>query len=298
MGLFKKIFSALKKTKDSLSAKLSALFKSGKIGNEFYEELEEILISADISLNTVEAIVSDLKDEVKEKKIKDKDQVTAILKELIEGIFDQTVAEEVQTPVVIMMIGVNGVGKTTTVGKLAKYFSKQGKSVTLAVADTFRAAASDQLTVWAERAKVKIIKQAEGCDPSSVVYDAIDSAKAKKTDVLIIDTAGSTNLKTNLMEELKKMARTVERNYPEANFYKFIVLDATTGQNAVSQVKVFDEAVGIDSVVLTKLDGTAKGGFVVSLSFDEDIPVSFVGTGETIDDLEKFDGHDFTEGLF
>ena len=298
MGLFKKIFSALKKTKDSLSAKLSALFKSGKIGDEFYEELEEILISADISLNTVEAIVSDLKDEVKEKKIKDKDQVTAILKELIEGIFDQTVAEEVETPAVIMMIGVNGVGKTTTVGKLAKYFSKQGKSVTLAVADTFRAAASDQLTVWAERAKVKIIKQAEGCDPSSVVYDAIDSAKAKKTDVLIIDTAGRLHVKTNLMEELKKMARTVERNYPEANFYKFIVLDATTGHNAVSQVKVFDEAVGIDSVVLTKLDGTAKGGFVVSLSFDEDIPVSFVGTGETIDDLEKFDGHDFTEGLF
>ncbi len=298
MGLFKKIFSALKKTKDSLSAKLSALFKSGKIGDEFYEELEEILISADISLNTVEAIVSDLKDEVKEKKIKDKDQVTAILKELIEGIFDQTVAEEVETPAVIMMIGVNGVGKTTTVGKLAKYFSKQGKSVTLAVADTFRAAASDQLTVWAERAKVKIIKQSEGCDPSSVVYDAIDSAKAKKTDVLIIDTAGRLHVKTNLMEELKKMARTVERNYPEANFYKFIVLDATTGQNAVSQVKVFDEAVGIDSVVLTKLDGTAKGGFVVSLSFDEDIPVSFVGTGETIDDLEKFDGHDFTEGLF
>lgn len=298
MGLFKKIFSALKKTKDSLSAKLSALFKSGKIGDEFYEELEEILISADISLNTVEAIVSDLKDEVKEKKIKDKDQVTAILKELIEGIFDQTVAEEVETPAVIMMIGVNGVGKTTTVGKLAKYFSKQGKSVTLAVADTFRAAASDQLTVWAERAKVKIIKQAEGCDPSSVVYDAIDSAKAKKTDVLIIDTAGRLHVKTNLMEELKKMARTVERIYPEANFYKFIVLDATTGQNAVSQVKVFDEAVGIDSVVLTKLDGTAKGGFVVSLSFDEDIPVSFVGTGETIDDLEKFDGHDFTEGLF
>lgn len=298
MGLFKKIFSALKKTKDSLSAKLSALFNSGKIGDEFYEELEEILISADISLNTVEAIVSDLKDEVKEKKIKDKDQVTAILKELIEGIFEQTVAEEVETPAVIMMIGVNGVGKTTTVGKLAKYFSKQGKSVTLAVADTFRAAASDQLTVWAERAKVKIIKQAEGCDPSSVVYDAIDSAKAKKTDVLIIDTAGRLHVKTNLMEELKKMARTVERNYPEANFYKFIVLDATTGQNAVSQVKVFDEAVGIDSVVLTKLDGTAKGGFVVSLSFDEDIPVSFVGTGETIDDLEKFDGHDFTEGLF
>lgn len=298
MGLFKKIFSALKKTKDSLSAKLSALFKSGKIGDDFYEELEEILISADISLNTVEAIVSDLKDEVKEKKIKDKDQITAILKELIEGIFDQTVAEEVETPAVIMMIGVNGVGKTTTVGKLAKYFSKQGKSVTLAVADTFRAAASDQLTVWAERAKVKIIKQAEGCDPSSVVYDAIDSAKAKKTDVLIIDTAGRLHVKTNLMEELKKMARTVERNYPEANFYKFIVLDATTGQNAVNQVKVFDEAVGIDSVVLTKLDGTAKGGFVVSLSFDEDIPVSFVGTGETIDDLEKFDGHDFTEGLF
>ncbi len=298
MGIFKKIFSALKKTKDSIGAKLAALFGSGKIGDEFYEDLEEILISADISLSTVEAIVNDLRDEVKEKKIKDKEQVTEVLKDLIKGIFAQTVAEEITTPAVIMMIGVNGVGKTTTVGKLAKYFSNQGLSVTVAVADTFRAAAGDQLTVWAERAKVKIIKQAEGSDPSGVVYDALDSVKAKKTDVLIIDTAGRLHVKANLMEELKKMARTVEKNYPEANFYKLMVLDATTGQNAVNQVKVFDEAVGIDSVVLTKLDGTAKGGFVVGLSFDEDIPVSFVGTGEKIEDIEPFDGDDYTEGLF
>ncbi|MBO4962481.1 MAG: signal recognition particle-docking protein FtsY, partial [Clostridia bacterium] len=260
--------------------------------------LEEILISSDISLQTSMDIVDELRDVVKENKIKDKDLVISELKQIIKNIFDNTPCDKVETPAVIMMIGVNGVGKTTTVGKLAKYFSNQKKSVTLAVADTFRAAAGDQLTIWAERAKVKVIKQQEGSDPSSVIYDAVDSAKARKTDVLIIDTAGRLHNKVNLMEELKKMARVVEKNYPEANFYKFIVLDATTGQNAVQQAKLFDEAVGIDSVVLTKLDGTAKGGFVVSLCNDADIPVSFVGTGEKIDDIEEFDGDDFVEALF
>lgn len=298
MNFFKKIFSALKKTKDSIASKISSLFSSNKIGEEFYEELEEILISSDISLQTSMDIVDELRDVVKENKIKDKDLVIDELKQIIKNIFDNTPCDKVETPAVIMMIGVNGVGKTTTVGKLAKYFSNQKKSVTLAVADTFRAAAGDQLTIWAERAKVKVIKQQEGSDPSSVIYDAVDSAKARKTDVLIIDTAGRLHNKVNLMEELKKMARVVEKNYPEANFYKFIVLDATTGQNAVQQAKLFDEAVGIDSVVLTKLDGTAKGGFVVSLCNDADIPVSFVGTGEKIDDLEEFDGDDFVEALF
>ena len=298
MGFFKKIFSALKKTKDTIANKISSLFSSHKIGEDFYEELEEILISSDISLQTSMDIVDELRDVVKENKIKEKDEVVQELKQIIKNIFDNTPCDKVETPAVIMMIGVNGVGKTTTVGKLAKYFSNQGKSVTLAVADTFRAAAGDQLTIWAERAKVKIIKQQEGADPSSVIYDAVDSAKAKKTDVLLIDTAGRLHNKVNLMEELKKMARVVEKNYPEANFYKFIVLDATTGQNAVQQAKLFDDAVGIDSVVLTKLDGTAKGGFVVSLCNDADIPVSYVGTGEKIDDIEEFDGDDFVEALF
>ena len=298
MNFFKKIFSALKKTKDSIASKISSLFSSNKIGEEFYEELEEILISSDISLQTSMDIVDELRDVVKENKIKDKDIVIDELKQIVKNIFENTPCDKVETPAVIMMIGVNGVGKTTTVGKLAKYFSNQKKSVTLAVADTFRAAAGDQLTIWAERAKVKVIKQQEGSDPSSVIYDAVDSAKARKTDVLIIDTAGRLHNKVNLMEELKKMARVVEKNYPEANFYKFIVLDATTGQNAVQQAKLFDEAVGIDSVVLTKLDGTAKGGFVVSLCNDADIPVSFVGTGEKIDDIEDFNAKEFVDAIF
>ena len=197
-----------------------------------------------------------------------------------------------------MIIGVNGVGKTTTIGKLANKFVKEGKSVTIAAADTFRAAASEQLTVWAERAKVRIIKHAEGADASAVVYDAILSAKAKNTEVLIIDTAGRIHVKSNLMEELKKMDRVVKREYPEANYKKLIVLDATTGQNANSQVEAFGEAVGVDGIILTKLDGTAKGGFIISLSYEKEVPVVFVGTGEKIDDIEDFNAREFVEGLF
>ncbi|MBS6464812.1 MAG: signal recognition particle-docking protein FtsY, partial [Firmicutes bacterium] len=233
-----------------------------------------------------------------EEKCKDKDYVVKLLKD---ELYDTlTEAEEVQItpPAVIMMVGVNGVGKTTTIGKLANYFVSQGKSVTIAAADTFRAAASDQLTVWAERAKVRIVKHAEGADPSAVVYDAIASVKAKKTDVLIIDTAGRLHVKANLMEELKKMDRVVTREYPEANFYKLIALDATTGQNAYNQVDVFKEAIGLDGIVLTKLDGTAKGGFVISLCGELQVPVVYVGTGEKIDDIELFDANDFVEGLF
>ncbi|HIY45100.1 MAG TPA: signal recognition particle-docking protein FtsY, partial [Candidatus Borkfalkia excrementipullorum] len=204
---------------------------------------------------------------------------------------------EIEYPAVIMLVGVNGVGKTTTIGKLANYFVREKKSVTLAAADTFRAAAADQLTVWADRAKVRIVKHEEGSDPSAVVYDAISSAKAKKTDVVIVDTAGRLHVKANLMEELKKMDRVVARDYPEAHFYKFLVLDATTGQNALSQARLFDEAVDLDGIVLTKLDGTAKGGFVVSLCGELKIPVVFVGTGEKLDDLQLFDAEEFTEGI-
>ena len=205
---------------------------------------------------------------------------------------------EFKSPAIIMVVGVNGVGKTTTIGKLANKFVKEKKKVTIAAADTFRAAAADQLSVWADRAKVRIIKHSEGADASAVVFDAIDSAKAQKTDVLIIDTAGRLHVKANLMEELKKMDRVVKREYPDANFYKLIALDATTGQNAYNQVEVFNEAVGLDGIILTKLDGTAKGGFIISLSYELEVPVCFVGTGEKIDDIEDFDAKDFVEGLF
>ena len=197
-----------------------------------------------------------------------------------------------------MVVGVNGVGKTTTIGKLANKLVSEKKSVTIAAADTFRAAAADQLSVWADRANVRIIKHEEGADASAVVFDAISSCKAKNTDVLIIDTAGRLHVKANLMEELKKMDRVVKREYPNANFYKLIVLDATTGQNAYNQVEVFNQAVGIDGIVLTKLDGTAKGGFIISLSYELEVPVVFVGTGEKIDDIEDFDAQDFVESLF
>ena len=201
-------------------------------------------------------------------------------------------------PVAIMVVGVNGVGKTTTIGKLANKFIKEGKSVTIAAADTFRAAAVDQLSVWADRAKVRIIKSEEGADASAVVFDAVASAKAKKTDVLIIDTAGRLHVKANLMEELKKMDRVLKREYGDANIKKLIVLDSTTGQNAYNQVQVFNEAVGIDGIILTKIDGTAKGGFIISLSYELEVPVCFVGTGEKIDDIEDFNAKEFIDALF
>ncbi len=296
MGLFGKIIGALKKTKDNISGKLSALFAKG-LGDDFYDELEEILISADISVTTAEDIVEQIREEAKKEKLKDKDYVIDLLKDVIEDTLLQAEQPEIKYPAVIMLVGVNGVGKTTTIGKLANYFVREKKSVTLAAADTFRAAAADQLTVWADRAKVRIVKHEEGSDPSAVVYDAIASAKAKKTDVVIVDTAGRLHVKANLMEELKKMDRVVGRDYPEAHFYKFLVLDATTGQNALSQARIFDEAVDLDGIVLTKLDGTAKGGFVVSLCGELQIPVVFVGTGEKLDDLQPFDAEEFTEGI-
>ncbi len=296
MGVFGKIIGALKKTKDNISGKLSALFAKG-LSEDFYDELEEILISADISVITAEEIVEQIRDEAKKEKLKDKEYVVDLLKDVIEDILCEAEVPAIEYPAVIMLVGVNGVGKTTTIGKLANYFVRQGKSVTLAAADTFRAAAADQLSVWAERAKVRIVKHEEGSDPSAVVYDAVSSAKAKKTDVVIVDTAGRLHVKANLMEELKKMDRVVSRDYPEAHFYKLLVLDATTGQNALSQAKLFDEAVDLDGIVLTKLDGTAKGGFVVSLCGELHIPVMFVGTGEKLEDLEYFDAEEFTEGI-
>jgi len=297
MGFFKKIFGALKKTKDALSQKISALFSRDKIGEEFYEDLTDVLISSDVSYSTADDIVEALRDKMIADRISEKEEVVEALKEVLCDKLDNAGELEIEYPAIITLIGVNGVGKTTTIGKLANYFKENGKSVILAAGDTFRAAAGEQLSVWAQRANVKIVSHGEGSDPSAVVFDAVSSMKAKKTDVLIVDTAGRLHVKANLMEELKKIDRVGKREYPEANFYKFIVLDATTGQNALSQVAAFDDAVGIDGIVLTKLDGTAKGGFVISLCDENEIPVVFVGTGEGMGDIEKFDSQSFIDGL-
>ena len=297
MGIFSKLANALKKTKKAFSDALGSLFSKNKIGDEFYDELEEILISSDISVNTAADVVEELRAEVKAEKIRDKDFVVDCLKDILQDKLEEAPVPEIQYPAVIMLVGVNGLGKTTTVGKLASYFLRQGKSVTVAAADTFRAAASDQLSVWADRAKVRIVKHEEGSDPSAVVFDALSSAKARGTDVVIIDTAGRLHVKANLMEELKKMSRVVTREYPAANFYKLLVLDATTGNNAYNQAEVFDGAVELDGIVLTKLDGSAKGGFVISLCGELEIPVIFAGVGEKIDDLELFDPEDFIDNI-
>ncbi|MBQ8197136.1 MAG: signal recognition particle-docking protein FtsY [Clostridia bacterium] len=298
MGLFSKFKSILSKTRDGLSKKLNELFAKDKLGEEFYEELEDILISADVSVSTTMEIVDEIRDVAIKEKCKDKDYVIKLLKQELFDTLNYADKLEIKTPAVIMVVGVNGVGKTTSIGKLANKFVKEKKSVTIAAADTFRAAAADQLSVWADRAKVRIIKHSEGADASAVVYDAVASCKAKNTDVLIIDTAGRLHVKANLMEELKKMDRVVKREYPDVNYYKLIVLDSTTGQNAESQVKTFNEAVSLDGIILTKLDGTAKGGFIISLSYEQEIPVCYVGTGETIDDIEDFNAEEFVEALF
>ena len=298
MGLFGKIKAVIKKTREGLASGLSALFSKNKLGEEFYEGLEELLIGADVSVNTSMEIVDEIRDKAIKEKCKDKEYVTGLLKEELFETLDYAEPVELSTPLVLMIIGVNGVGKTTTIGKLANKFRKEGKSVTVAAADTFRAAASEQLSVWAERAGVRIIKHSEGADASAVVFDAISSARSKSTDVLIIDTAGRLHVKANLMEELKKMDRVVKREYPQANYLKLIVLDATTGQNAANQVETFKQAVGLDGIILTKLDGTAKGGFIISLSYESEIPVVFVGTGEKIDDIEEFDAREYVDSLF
>ena len=297
MGIFGKLFGALKKTKDNLSTKLRVLFSKNKLGNEFYEELEEILIASDVSVTTAAEVVARVKEQAMEERLRDEEYVIGLLRGILTDILEESEVEPPSYPCVIMLVGVNGVGKTTTVGKLANYFLSQGKTVMVAAADTFRAAASEQLSIWAERAKVRIVKHEEGSDPSAVIFDAVSSAKAKKTDVVIVDTAGRLHVKENLMNELRKMDRVVTREYPEADFLKLLVLDATTGQNAVSQARVFDEAVELDGLVLTKLDGTAKGGFVFSLAAELSLPVIFAGVGEKIDDLEFFDSKSFVEAI-
>ncbi len=297
MGIFGKLFGAMKKTKDNFSGKLRVLFSKNKLGDEFYEELEEILIASDVSYATAQEVVARVKKQALSERLKDEAYVTELLRGILCDILEESEVEPPEYPCVIMLVGVNGVGKTTTVGKLAHYFLSQGKTVTVAAADTFRAAASEQLSVWAERAEVRIDKHEEGSDPSAVIYDAVASAKAKKTDVVIVDTAGRLHVKENLMNELRKMDRVVSREYPEADFLKLLVLDATTGQNAVNQARVFDEAGELDGLVISKLDGTAKGGFVFSLASELSLPVLFAGVGEKMEDLELFNSQEFVEAI-
>ena len=297
MGIFDKFFGALKKTKETFGNRLRALFSKNKLGDEFYEDLEELLIESDVSVSTAEEVVARVKERAISEKLKDGEYVTSLLRDVLVDILEESEVEQPQYPCVIMLVGVNGVGKTTTVGKLAHYYLKQGKTVTVAAADTFRAAASEQLSIWADRAKVRIVRHEEGSDPAAVIFDAISSVKAKKTDVLIVDTAGRLHVKENLMNELRKMDRVVTREYPEADFLKLLVLDATTGQNALNQARVFDEAVELDGIVLTKLDGTAKGGFVFSLAEELGLPVLYAGVGEKMEDLEYFDSSSFVSAI-
>ena len=298
MGLFKKIGEALRKTKEAFRRKLDALLSHGELDDEFYEELEELLISADVGVTSSVEICDELRQEARKRKLRKAEDVKSLLKEIIVTSLSDVPACVINYPAVITIVGVNGVGKTTTIGKLAGYFKRQKKEVTLVAGDTFRAAASNQLAEWANRNKVKIVKHAEGADAAAVVYDGISSAKAKATDVLIVDTAGRLHTKTNLMEELKKIDRVVEREAPDMNRYTFIVLDATTGQNALSQIKHFDEYISIDGIILTKLDGTAKGGVIISIVRDYNLPVVFVGTGEGIEDIDTFDAKEFVDEIF
>ena len=296
MGFFKKIIDGLKKTKQAIGFKLNELFKRGIFDEEFYEELEFILLGADVGAETTENIIEELRERMRRDSVSDTAKAREYLKEILLEILGDN-QFELECPAVIMVSGVNGVGKTTTIGKLANIFVKQKKSVLIAAADTFRAAAGEQLDVWAKRANVRIIKHEEGSDPASVVFDAVSSAKSRGNDVVLVDTAGRLHNKKNLMEELKKINRVIDREFPEAVRYNLIVLDATTGQNAVQQVEIFNEAIDIDGIVLTKLDGTAKGGVVLAIKDTMDIPVYFVGVGEGIDDLMLFDANSYVEGI-
>ena len=297
MGFFKKIGNALKKTRESIARKIDSLLSHGELDDDFYDELTDILISSDVGVRTSMEIVDSLRIRARKNKIRTADEVKNELRNILKEEFDSLATLEIEYPAIITIIGVNGVGKTTTIGKMAKYFKNIKKEVTLVAADTFRAAASNQLTEWAERTKTRIIKHAEGADAAAVVYDGISSAKAKNTDVLLVDTAGRLHTKTNLMEELKKIDKVISREYPLAHRYNFIVLDATTGQNALNQINAFSEFVHIDGIVLTKLDGTAKGGVVIAIEKEYHLPVVFVGVGEGVDDLEKFDSKEFVENL-
>jgi len=300
MGFFDKLKRGLSKTKNAIVGKIDDLFKSfRKVDEDLFDELEELLISADIGVNTTEEILDELRETVIDNKIKDSEEVKSELYRMLRELIGEHEPLKLDTkPSVILVIGVNGVGKTTSIGKISAELKSQGKKVVVAAADTFRAAAAEQLTVWCERAGVDIVKQAAGADPASVVFDAINSAKSKGADVLIVDTAGRLHNKKNLMNELAKIDRVIARELAGCSKETLLVLDATTGQNAVIQAKEFKEASEITGLILTKLDGTAKGGIILSVKKELGIPVKFIGVGEKIDDMKPFDAEEFASALF
>lgn len=300
-GFFKRLVSGLTKTRNSIVSSIDSIFSGfSKIDEEFYEELEEVLIMGDLGVNATYAVLEELRQKVKEQHIKDPVDCKQIL---IDSIKEQMRVEETayefeQRTSVVLIIGVNGVGKTTTIGKLAGKLRAQNKKVVLVAADTFRAAAGEQLVEWAHRADAELIGGQDGADPAAIVYDAVQAAKARHADVLLVDTAGRLHNKKNLMEELRKINRVLEREYPEAYRETLVVLDGTTGQNALSQAREFNDVADITGIVLTKMDGSAKGGIAVAIQSELKIPVKYIGVGETIDDLQKFDSDEFVNALF
>ena len=300
MGFFEKLKNGLLKTKNAIVGKIDSLFKAfHKIDEDLFDELEELLISADLGVNTTEEILDNLRDAVKDGRLKDPAEIKDLLYRNLRDMLGEHEPLKLSTkPSVILVIGVNGVGKTTSIGKIAAELKKQKKRVVVAAADTFRAAAAEQLAVWCDRAGVDLVRQGAGADPASVVYDAISAAKSRSADVLIIDTAGRLHNKKNLMDELAKINRVIGRELPDADRETLLVLDATTGQNAVIQAKEFKSAAEITGLVLTKLDGTAKGGIIFSIKQELGIPVKFIGVGEQIEDMKPFDAEEFAGALF
>ena len=297
-GLFARLREGMTKTRESITHaidQLTGVYK--ELDDDFYDDLEAVLIGADIGVKTTEEIIARLKDEVRRRREGKPEAVRGILKEIVA---DMMQAEHFRpkSPSVILVVGVNGVGKTTTIGKLACHFKDEGKSVILAAADTFRAAAIEQLTIWAQRAGVPIVAHGEGADPAAVVFDAVASAKAKRADLLIVDTAGRLHNKSHLMEELKKIRRVIDRDFPQADVHVLLVLDGATGQNGVTQARVFRDAVDLSGIVLTKLDGTSKGGVVISIKEELQLPVYFVGVGEKKEDLQVFNAREYAEAIF
>ena len=300
MGLFDKIKKGLAKTRAAVGGQLSQVIKSFSSNREeMLEELEETLIMADLGVSTAMNVTEKLRESVKEKKLKADEEIIAELKSILLGILTANIAEEKKSPQhAILIVGVNGVGKTTTIGKLASRYIAEGKKVVLAAGDTFRAAAGEQLDIWAKRSGAEIVRHGEGADPAAVVFDAANAARARNADVLICDTAGRLHNNQNLMNELAKIRRVLERELPEASIDSYLVLDATTGQNALIQAKKFNEVANLSGIVLTKLDGTAKGGIVISIADEMNLPIKYIGVGEQIDDLTEFDPASFVDALF
>ena len=298
MGFFDKIKNGLKKTRDLFTGRMDELVENYKeLDDDFYEDLTDILIMADVGVKTTEMAVNRLREKCKAEKIGDPAKAREALKDILVDILSAE-PMKLESPMVLLIIGVNGVGKTTSIGKLASRMKTMGRRVIICAADTFRAAAAEQLTVWAQRADVPIVKQKEGADPAAVVYDGIQAAKGRHADILLVDTAGRLHNKAHLMEELKKISRVVERDFPEAVVKALLVIDATTGQNGLAQAKTFGEVANLDGIVLTKLDGTAKGGIAVAIRSEMGLPVRYIGLGEQLDDMQPFDARQFVDAIF